>query len=197
MAALTLRLRGERAYSLIEMVIAMALMGIMVPAIGALVTTGAHWGKEEQTDAALQTQVRAAIDTLDSDFRQAYTGDNTMSPVESIASPFTFDSPDRLPTFHLRRIEYRFNGTNLERAVWTSTNTNGPPWTFPNTAAVWIKQLGSVAAGSFTFRDANGAVTATASAVRTVDVSITVKTTTNKARLFTYKTTITMRETQS
>jgi hypothetical protein len=180
-----------------EMVIAMALMGIMVPASALLLTTGAHWGTEEQTDAALQTQVRAVMDKFSSDFRQAYNGDNTTSPIEAIASPLTFDSPDRLTTYHVRRIEYRFNGTNLERAVWTSTNTDGPPWTYPATAAVWIKQLGNVTAGSFTFRNAAGAVTATTSLVRTIDLSITVKTTSSKARLFTYKTSVTMRETQA
>jgi prepilin-type N-terminal cleavage/methylation domain-containing protein len=197
MGALRNRLRRQGGFTLIELLVAMTLMAIVLPAVVLLLNVGAHWGSEEQEDAAIQGETRAAIDRFASDLRQAYNGDQTQAPIEAIGSVITFDSPDRQSPFHVRRISYRVSGNQLQRASWTSTNTDGPPWTYPNTPAVWIKQVGSVVSATFTYYDAAGAVTATASAVRTIGVVIQVKTTTSNARVFTYQATVTLRETQT
>jgi Tfp pilus assembly protein PilV len=193
--AVLYRLRDERGFSIVETLTAMVVTAIIVPAMVTMMTVVNHWSTEEQTDAALQTQVRSFTDGLVADFRQAYTGDVATAPVEAIGSTFTFDSPDRMTPFHDRRISIRLNGTQVERSSVSSTNTNGPPWTYPGGTPKWIAQVPSVTAFTITYYDDTGAVTATTSAVRTIKISLTVKTTSSKARSFTYTGSSTMRQT--
>ena len=93
------------------------------------------------------------------------------------ANQITFYTPDELTPYHLRQVSYRLSGGSFQRELVTSTNTAGPPWTMPSLAgATWTTLFGSVTTASpFTYRDANGAVTSTLSAITQVDVAFTVK----------------------
>lgn len=123
----------------------------------------------------LQSEVRATVDRLTTDLRQA-TNANSTSPVESVSSTgVTFDSPDRMTPFHLRRISYRLANGQLERSVTTSTDNDGWPWVWPTATPPWTLEVASVTnTAPFTFYDATGAVTTDPTTVRSARISVTV-----------------------
>ncbi|HEY8706150.1 MAG TPA: prepilin-type N-terminal cleavage/methylation domain-containing protein [Gaiellaceae bacterium] len=173
-----LRLRSlweERGFTAVELMAAMAVMGIVMAAFGQMLITSSKTSNRVEEQATLQNDVRAAVDRLTIDFRQATNADGT-SPVESLSgTTLTFDSPDRMTPFHLRRLSYRLSNGRLERSASTSTDNDGWPWVWPGGTAAWTAEVASVTnATVFTFYDANGAVTTTPTAVRSARVSLTV-----------------------
>jgi Tfp pilus assembly protein PilV len=147
--------------------LAEVLVGLIV--IGALVTAFAGVAGMTVTDSTaiagqgvLETQARDALDELTDDIRQALppsasatsafvTTGGTMSPTS-----LSFYSPDRAysssaPTsYQLQEISYQLSGGNLQRSVTTSTNTGGPPWTWPATAS-YVTLVSGVTSLSFTY----------------------------------------------
>lgn len=173
-----LRLRAlweERGFTAVELMAAMAVMGIVMAAFGQMLITSAKTSNRVEEQATLQNDVRAAVDRLTTDFRQATNADGT-SPVESLSgTTLTFDSPDRMTPFHLRRLSYRLSNGRLERSTSTSTDNDGWPWVWPAGTAAWTPEVGSLTnATVFTFYDANGAVTTDPTAVRSARISLTV-----------------------
>ena len=64
------------------------------------------------------------------ELRQAYTGDTTYPIQTATATTLQFLSPDRATPFHNRHIAYRLaSGGQIDRAMTTSTDTDGAPWT--------------------------------------------------------------------
>jgi len=175
------RLRGEHGLTLMELMVAMVLMGVLVMAMTLMLTTVTHWGDKVQEDATLQAEARASLDHFAQDLRQAYSG-STAAAIESMsATQLTFLSPDRSTPYHLRRISYRLNGRGFERASAISTNTGSPPWTFP-ALSPYAQQVGSVENSAlFTYQDANGATATTPAAVVRVDVLLIVSSGRQKA----------------
>lgn len=189
---------------LMEMVVAVALLGVLFAAFAVLAGTAIRAGGEAESTSVLQTEVRAAVDVLGHDLRQSYSGSDTVSPIAPLSgttlasSGFRFDSPDRAQPFHLRRISYRFSGNRLERQMAISTDTDGYPWSF-GAAGPWVTQLQNVTSGSFAYYgdDQNGddqpdPVTDPL-LVRFVAVKVTVATKTSPARQATYSTDIELR----
>jgi prepilin-type N-terminal cleavage/methylation domain-containing protein len=169
------RLRSQQGFTIIEMLVTMAIMGIVMGAFSQTLLTSSKTSSRVEEQATLQNEVRFAVDRLTMDFRQA-TNTNDTSPVESLSSSgVTFLSPDRLTPFHLRRITYRLVSGELQRGVVTSTDTDGWPWVWPATPATFYPQVGSVTGTNlFTFYDANGAVTTDPALVRSARISVTV-----------------------
>lgn len=174
-------LRGETGSTLVELVVSMTILFAVGVWWSGMMTATAKTGGRIQELASLQTEVRAAVDGVASDLRQAACN-ATIAPVTTATgTQITFYSPDRATTYHLRQISYRLVADSrwagryqLERAFATSSNTGGPPWTIPALGA-FAKRIGSATnATAFTYRDANGNVTATASAVASVNVTLTV-----------------------
>jgi len=201
-AAMTLRLlrrlRREDGFSLSEMLAAMGLLGVLFAAFALTMGTTLRVSGEVESTSATQADVRAAVDTLAADLRQAYSGNSSVAPLESIsASAIQFFSPDRQQPFHLRRIGYQVSGGNLQRRTATSTDTDGYPWTMnpaSMASAPWHTQADSLVSSTvFTYLDANGASTLTPASVRTVVISVTVAPLTNTARQFTYQTSVKLR----
>jgi prepilin-type N-terminal cleavage/methylation domain-containing protein len=168
-------MRDERGFTLPEVLVTMVLFGIVLGAFGQMIITSSKTSNRVEEQAALQQEVRASIDRLTTDFRQATTM-GTASPVESVSgTALTFDSPDRGTLFHLRRIAYQLVNGQLQRSTTVSTDTDGVPWVWPGAAGPWITELSSVTNPSpFTFYDSNGAVTTTASAVHSMRITLTV-----------------------
>jgi prepilin-type N-terminal cleavage/methylation domain-containing protein len=188
------RLRDQSGFTLIELLTAMALFGILVPAITLVLTTSVHWSDDLQEGATVQTEMRATIDRLAADLRQAYTGDGT--PILITASPnvIVFYSPDRSTPFRLRKIAYRLMSGNLERSTTTSTNAGGAPWTFPTPDAPFVSQVkGVLSNGPFVYLDRTGTVTTDPFSVRSIGINLTVATGIKQNRPFTYQTSVTMR----
>jgi len=184
----------ESGFTLIEMLAAMIFIGILFAGFSLVLTSTLHHNDEVQEESTLQTQVRATIDRLAQDLRQAYTGDDAVYPLESISpTQLSFYSPDRQTPFHLRHVSYRLNAGTLERAEATSTDTDGAPWSMP-ALGVWMPQVASVASSAvFTYLDESGATATTPETVHTVNVTISVETTTSGGRQFTYATSVTLR----
>lgn len=168
-------MRDERGFTLPELLVAMTLLAIVLGAFGQMLITSSKTSNRVEEQAALQAEVRASVDRLTTDFRQATTA-GAASPVESVSSTaFTFDSPDRATPFRLRRISYRVVNGQLERSTTLSNNTDGPPWFWSGTPATWTPELTSITnASPFTFYDSSGAATTTLSAVHSMRVTLTV-----------------------
>jgi prepilin-type N-terminal cleavage/methylation domain-containing protein len=191
-------LRREDGFSLSEMIAAMGLLGVLFAAFALTMGTTLRVGGEVESMSATQADVRAAVDTLAADLRQAYSGSSSVAPIQSVSpSAIQFFSPDRQQPFHLRQIGYQISGDAMQRRTAVSTDTDGYPWTMSPaaiTSAPWHTQADRLVSTSvFTYLDANGASTLTPASVRTVVIRVTVAPLTNPSRQFTYQTSVKLR----
>ncbi len=195
-------LRSDDGFTLVEMLTAMAVFSIVLAMFALVLSSAIRHSGEVEEQSNLQVEARGAITAFTQDLRQVYDGDADplTTPIEYISPTGTeirFLSPDRLAPFHIRRISYRINAGKFERAMATSTDTDGPPWVLP-----WVtpppssyrKLVGSVTnATVFAYKKADGNPATTALTVKTVDVVITVATKTTQSRQITYKASTTVR----
>lgn len=188
--------RDEDGFTVVEMLTAMSVFSIVLASFAMVLSSAIRHSGEVEETSNLQVEARNAITTLTQDLRQMYDGDADVatSPLESISSTqMTFLSPDRAQPFHLRRVSYRLTGGQLERAFATSTDTDGAPWSIPALGG-YRKLVGSVAnATPFVYRDVDGNVTSNRLLVKTIDISLVVRTRTAPSRQYTYKTSVTVR----
>lgn len=203
---LSQRLRQEAGLTLSEMLVVLAIMGTVLAALVMVLSMSITQSTQIQEQNTLQTETRAVVDKMAVELRQAYTGDSTY-PIETATSTtLQFLSPDRGLPFHNRRIAYRFANGQIDRAITTSTDTDGPPWTgFAWTtfatvpAGAWAKQVGSVqttATPVFTYYDKNGTKLTgaiTPSSVYRVEITVTVATKLMSTRQYTYSTSTSLR----
>jgi type II secretory pathway component PulJ len=190
-------MRDEQGFTAVELVVAMTMLLIVLVAFGQMLITSSKTSNRVEEQAALQSEVRASVDRLTTDFRQATTT-GAPSPVVSVSSTaFTFDSPDRATPFHLRRIAYRVVNGQLERSTTVSTDTDGYPWVWPVTPGAWIPELTSITnASPFTFYDASGLATTTVSAVHSMRITLSVSPKQMQGGTSTYSTLVTIRTLQ-
>jgi prepilin-type N-terminal cleavage/methylation domain-containing protein len=188
------RLRDERGFTLTEMLASMAVLGILFAVFATVMSTTITHGTQEQETAALQQEARSAMERFAQELRQAYTGTTTWPILAIGTNTIRFQSPDRLQPFHLREIEWRLSGGNLQRRSITSTDTDGSPWAWPGggiAAASWITQARSIRNASiFQFLDANNNSTGTLANVRKVTITLDVATVGQATRVFTYQTSV-------
>jgi prepilin-type N-terminal cleavage/methylation domain-containing protein len=186
----------QDGFTLIELVISMAVIGIIFMVFSVVMGSTIRTSTEVQEDSVLQGEVRATVDTIAKDLRQAYTGNGTPALETMTGTQLQFLSPDRKTPFHLRRISYRLTGGQIQRAMATSTNTGQPPWTFPALSG-YLKQVGSVKnAAIFAYYDANGAVTTNPGDVAGVTITVVVANAQAPGRQFTYATSVALRVNQ-
>lgn len=189
-------LGGETGFTLVEMLTGMTVFSILVATFVLTFGSAIRHSDEVEEQSSLQVEARAAIAFLSQDLRQVYDGDGDVltSPIESIGSTqITFLTPDRATPFHMRRLSYRLNGGQFERAMATSSDTDGYPWIIPALGS-YRKVAGSVVnATAFTYKDAAGLTTAVPANVRTVHLTLTVATNTTPTRQYTYQTDATVR----
>ncbi len=191
----------EGGFTLIEVLSAMSVFGIVLASFAMVMSSSIRHSGEIEQQSNLQTEARTAITTMAQDLRQVYDGDDNLatSPIQSIfANQITFLTPDRQLPFHLRRVTYRLQGTNLERAFLTSTDTDGSPWigisAAPSAFRTVVRDVVNTGTQPvFRYLDANGAVTATPTAISTIELQIVVATKTAPSRKYTYKSSVTVR----
>ena len=202
MTRLLRRLRGEESgFSLIEMVAAMAVLAVLFAIYSLILSNTIRDSSTVEDQSSAQTEVRAAIDGLAQDLRQAYTGDSSMSQVVAITgTTLTFYSPDRQTPFHLREIDYQLTGGKLQRRVALSTNTGSYPWTF-GAFTSWVTVSSRITSASiFTgkYLDSSGNVvtTSTPSLVSGVWVAVAISPRGSQGRTYTYSTSASVRAAQ-
>jgi prepilin-type N-terminal cleavage/methylation domain-containing protein len=203
-------LRREDGLTLSEMVVVMAILGIIVAALAMGMSLTITQSAQIQDETTLETESRAVIDQMARELRQAYTGDTTYPIKTATSTTIEFLSPDFATPFHNRRIAYRLTGGHIDRAVTASTNTGAPPWTgwawssfagIP--ASAWDQRVSSVTSSTlFTYYGTsldpvtNRPVLLTGTIDPTkigqVDITVTVTTTTG-AHVYTYNTSASLR----
>ena len=199
------RLRSEGGFTVSEMLISIAVLAIFFAAFSTVVSSSIRHGTQIQEEAVLQTEARAAVDTMAADLRQATkAGSTTLSRISTASgTQLSFLSPDRAPTMHLRSIAYQVTGGGqLQRALATSTNT-AAPWSIPalsawSTVATSVASSCSVGGSSipvFTYFDANGASTAVLANIKTVRICVSVSTVAAPSRKLTYDVRVSLRPT--
>jgi prepilin-type N-terminal cleavage/methylation domain-containing protein len=190
-------LRSERGITLIELLAAMAIMGVLVGAFGQMLITTSSSSNRTMEQATLQDLARSAIDGLTRDMREA-TNTLGTSPVEALSgTTLTFDAPDEGTPFHLRRIAYRLVGGELDRSVTTSLNTGNAPWSWPGTSGPWTGTVDSITNGSiFTYYDATGAQTTDPAQVHSVRITLAVAPKQNRGGTATYSALVSIRTLQ-
>lgn len=189
--------------SLIEVLTAMAILGIVLAAFAGILSTSLTQSAQEQEMTAIQSEARASMEQFARDLRQVYSGVDGTWPIESISSTsIQFTSPERLTPFHLQRIQWALNGTSFQRRFVTTSNTTTAPWTWPTavTSAAWDTRARSVrntTTAVFTGYQADGVTQTTVAAnVRIVQITLEVSTSGGQTnRKFTFTTRITPRVT--
>ena len=188
--------RGEGGFTLSELVVVLALIGVLFTSFSLLLSGTVRHGGEIQEQNLTQTELRSAVDQLASELRQAYSGD-AATPLVEVANgtEIQFLSPDNSSPFRLRRISYRLTGAALERAMATSTDNDGPPWSFPalGTYRTLVDSIQNTT--PFSYLDIGNVATTTASEVRTIDMTFTVATRSAQDRQYTYGTSASLRAT--
>ena len=197
MTRLRRRLRSESGFTVIEMMVSMMVLGFFFASFATVIGSSIVHGTEIQEQAVLQTEVRAAVDSLVADVRQAsVAGDTSLARISTATSTqLTFLSPDRAQPMRLRRIAYQVTGGQLQRAIARSTNTSAP-WTIP-TLSAWsaplVRSIVTTGTPVFRYYDAAGAATTVAANIRTVRIRITVAPATAQNSALSYETRVSLR----
>jgi len=187
--------RRDGGFTLVEVMVATSILGVVLALVFTSLNGGVRQAADAQSRAVIEADVRVTADAFVRDLRQAYTGDSSLNRIESMsATQITFYSPDRLSPFHLRKISYKLNGTDLQRSTTVSTDTDGFPWVF-GTAGGYVTQLQYVRNTSvFAYRDAVGNTTTDPTAVSVVDLVLSVdQDTTRGPAAYAYSTTVQIR----
>jgi prepilin-type N-terminal cleavage/methylation domain-containing protein len=195
---------GEEGFTLSEMLVVLVIMSIVIAALVSVLAMSITQNTQIQEQSTLQTEVRSVVENMARELRQAYSGDTTYPILTATSTSLEFMSPDRATPFHNRHIAYRLASGQVDRAMTTSTDTDGAPWTgfgWTSYAGVpagsWGKQVGSVTNSAiFTYFNKSGAQltgTITPSAVYRVLITVQVATKGNATRKFTYSTSASVR----
>jgi prepilin-type N-terminal cleavage/methylation domain-containing protein len=188
--------RGEDGFTLVELLSAMSVFGIVLASFAMVLSSAIRHSGEVEGQTNLQVEARSAITTVSQDLRQVYDGDGDVatSPIQSISpTQLTILTPDRAQPFHLRRVSYRLNAGKLERAFATSTDTDGAPWVIPALSSYRTVVSGIVNSAVFAFWKADGTPATAPIDVKTIDLTLVVATKTAPTRQITYKSSVTVR----
>jgi prepilin-type N-terminal cleavage/methylation domain-containing protein len=212
-------MREERGFTLIELLVAMPMLVILLAGLSLTLIQLMRSSGQTQQLTTLQTEARSTLATLQTDIRQAFSGDGTPPIVTATATSITFQSPDRSPTttsgssqssFHLRKIVYSLSGGTLSRQFMTSTNVfpTAPPWTWPGSYSTLVPVISSVTnTDVFSYYTVAGAQAvpptalgfpiADTTGVEAIGVKLSLSTGGTQPKIFTFNETIALRETDT
>lgn len=190
----------QGGFTLMELLVAMGLIGIMAALFSTVISSAIRHDAVIQESSSLEDEVRGAVNDMSKELRQAYTGDSTIPPIESMSSTsIQFLSAGNGDPFPVRRIGYQLSGGYLQRRIVVSSDTDGPPWVIGALPA-WGNRVGSITSATlFTYYDVNGTQIvnmANVSQVHTVTIALTVTTKTLPTRQLSYTTSVTLRTPQ-
>ncbi len=192
------RARDTGGMALIELLMVMVFLGVAFAVFATIFSTTISQDSQISDENLLQTELRAAVDGMAQELRQGYADDSTTAIASMSPTSITFYSPDKSqPTYFMRRISYQVVTHKLQRQFATATAAGGPPWTWGSTSA-WATRFDSIQDFNiFSYLDANGNTASTPSAVRTIVITVLVQPKTGLGRQVTYKTSVTIRSTQT
>jgi prepilin-type N-terminal cleavage/methylation domain-containing protein len=188
---------GDSGFTMVELLVAISILSVVMALVFSALNGGVRQAADAQSRVQIEADVRTVADAFVRDLRQAYTGDPSLDRIASMtANTITFYSPDRSTPYHLRKISYRLSGTDFQRSITISSDTDGFPWVFGATSA-YATQLQYVRnTTTFAYRDAGGNVTTDPTAVSVVDLILTVdRDTTKTPAAYTSTTTVQIRGT--
>ena len=172
----------QRGFTLVEMLVATAIMGFVLSAALLSLQAGTQASDVTTGRAEAQSSIRFALDRMIADMRAAGY-DPTIAnfdPIDSASMSATtvilntdlngngtLDAPTGTcdASAQTERVRYRKSGTNLMRAVMTNATT----------VACETTLIGGVQALTFTYKDAGDSGTSTAASVRAIVVEITIQ----------------------
>lgn len=186
---------NERGFTLVEVMISLSIfVAVMALIFAQLSNSVAQTASIDQATVANST-ARLAMDVMTRELRQASTGDETLSPVETIsATGLTFYTPDRQEPVHLRKISYRVVAGALERSEVTSTNSGTAPWSFPVTTASFVPVFRGVTnTNVFSYEADFGVPAITAGSVKVVRLNFELKSGVTKPAVVVFTTDVNIR----
>jgi prepilin-type N-terminal cleavage/methylation domain-containing protein len=172
----------QRGFTLIEMLVATAIMGFVLSAALLSLQAGTQASDVTTGRAEAQSSIRFAMDRMIADMRAA-GNDPTIANFDPIDSASmnsftvmlntdlngngTLDAPVGTcdAAAQAERVRYRKSGTSLMRAVMTNATT----------VACETTLIGGVQSLIFTYKGADDATTSTAASVRAIDVALTIQ----------------------
>jgi prepilin-type N-terminal cleavage/methylation domain-containing protein len=199
MRRLARRLGSDAGFTLTEMLVVMVFLAMITAAFSLLFSATIRHNSEITEQSVTQGELRAAVDKMTSEAREAYIGDGTSAITAVSSSQMTFTFPDRQTPFHLVRVSYRVSGGSLQRAFEVSTNTDGPPWTWAvgGTPTNWATVAPNVTSATpFAYYDAAGASTTTPANVYSIRANLTFATKIGNGRTYSYSTSVSTRTTE-
>ncbi len=164
--------RSAGGFSIIELLVAMAVLSIIVAGAVNVFTTFSRLATSQDVAAGVQQSVRIAIDFMVGDIQMAGLDpvNTTSAGIEVATATNIRVTSDRnldggIDDFDYERITYVYDSANnqLDRILYEGTGSQ-------NNQSV----IGNVTALTFTYLDSNDAVTGTLASIRTVNISLTV-----------------------
>jgi prepilin-type N-terminal cleavage/methylation domain-containing protein len=182
MKTLRALLGNQRGFTLVEMLVATAIMGFVLSAALLAVQAGTQASDVTAGRAEAQSTIRFALDRIIADMRaagydptianfdpidSASMGTSTVMLNTDLNGNGTLDAPAGTcdASAQAERVRYRRSGTSLMRAVMTNATTVACETTF----------IGGVQTLTFTYLGSDGNTTATAASVRTIRVALTIQ----------------------
>ena len=175
-------LADQRGFTLVEMLVATAIMGFVLSAALLSLQAGTQASDVTTGRAEAQSSIRFALDRMIADMRaagydptianfdpidSASMGASTVMLNTDLNANGTLDAPAGAcdASAQAERVRYRRSGTSLMRAVMNSATTVGCETTL----------IGGVQTLTFTYRGADNATTSTAANVRAIEVALTIQ----------------------
>ncbi|HZP38773.1 MAG TPA: prepilin-type N-terminal cleavage/methylation domain-containing protein [Methylomirabilota bacterium] len=198
---------NERGYTLAEMMVVCAIVGLVMASLLGLVMTGqrAYWYGTTQVDA--QQTARVAVERMVKEIREAGYYPQAPTPITTgacatmLCYQYSFDAIGNSPSATSLTLQYDWNGDGVSAASGkvndpilcaTGSGCRGERITYSFSGGALTRQeVGvdssplTIASGitslAFTYLAADGTVTSTPSEIRTIGVSVTAQTDTKGA----------------
>lgn len=172
---------GSKGFTLIEVLIAMAIAGIVMTAIYAIFISSNRSYRTQDSVADAQQRVRVGIDFIAHDLRLAGLDplganariENATATNLVLSADLDINGVIDAP-LNQERVTYDYDAASrtLRRRMYEGTASQ----------TAWVPLIDNVSALAFTYRDAGGNVTANLNDIRMVDINMTCQATDAQGR---------------